>query len=103
MYAQIGHTRAISAPLCAPAHTFARQRGNVLNMKIIGRPAPDLLDLRSAVVGPDLVLSEDDHQRIVLHTIDSSRSQLLGSFDNVVEAWRALDQLDCADELDIAA
>jgi hypothetical protein len=72
-------------------------------MKITGRNALDPLDVRSAVVGPDLVLSEDDRQRIVLHTVDSSRSQLLGSFDDVVEAWRALDQLDCADELDIAA
>jgi hypothetical protein len=90
-------------PLCSPTHTFAGQRGNVLNMKITGRPALDPLDLRSAVVGPDLVLSEDGHQRVVLHTVDSSRTQLLGSFDDVVEAWRAVDQLDCADELDIAA
>jgi hypothetical protein len=103
MCAQVGHTRAISARLCAPTHTFAGQRGNVLNMKITGRPAPDSLDLHSAVVRPDLVLSEDDHQRIVLHTVNGSRSQLLGSFDDVVEAWRAVDQLDCADELDIAA
>jgi hypothetical protein len=72
-------------------------------MKITGIHAPDSLDLPSAVIGPDLVLSEDDHQRIVLHTVGSSRSQLLGSFDDVVEAWRALDRLDCADELDIAA
>jgi hypothetical protein len=103
MHAQIGHKPAISARLCAPAHTFAGQRGNVPNMKITGRNTLDPLDLRSAVVGPDLVLSEDDHQRIVLHTVDSSRSQLLGSFDDVAEAWRALDQLECADELDIAA
>jgi hypothetical protein len=72
-------------------------------MKVTGRPATDPLGLRGAVVGPDLVLSEDDRQRIVLHTVDGSRSQLLGSFADVVEAWRAVDQLDCADELDIAA
>src|ERR1700722_10567578 len=89
--------------LCAPTHTFAGRRGNVVDMKITARHAPDSLDLPSAVIGPDLVLSEDDHQRIVLHTVDGSRSQLLGSFDDVVEAWRALDQLDCVDELGIAA
>jgi hypothetical protein len=72
-------------------------------MKITERPTPETLGLRRAIVGPDLALSEDDHRRIVLHTIDNSRSPLLGSFDDVVEAWRALDQLDCADELDIAA
>jgi hypothetical protein len=72
-------------------------------MKITRIPALDSVGLRSAVVGPDLVLSEVDHQRIVLHTVDSSRSQLLGSFDDVVEAWRALDLLDCVDEFDIAA
>jgi hypothetical protein len=103
MYAQIGHTREISARLCAPAHTFAGQSGTVIDMNITRRPAPDPLGLRSTVVGPDLVLGKDAQQRIVLHTVDNSRSQLLGSFDDVVEAWRALDQLDCANELDIAA
>ena len=89
--------------LCARTHTFAGQRGNVVGMKITERPDRGPLDLRCAVVGPDLVLSEGDHRRIVLHTVDGSGSQLLGSFDDVVEAWRALDQLDCTDELDIAA
>jgi hypothetical protein len=93
----------IYAPLCAPTHTFTGQCGNVVDMKINGRLALDPLGLPSAVVGPDLVLSQDDHQRIVLHAVDSFRSHLLGSFDDVVEAWRALDQLDCVDELDIAA
>jgi hypothetical protein len=103
MYAQIGHTCAISARLCALTHTSADQHGKVLGMKMTGTPTPDALDLRSSVVGPDLVLTEDDKQRLVLHTVDGSRSQLLGSFDDAVEAWRALDELDSSDELDIAA
>jgi len=72
-------------------------------MKSTARRARDPLDLRGAIVGPDLVLSRADHRRIVLHTVDGSRMQLLGSFDDVVEAWRVLDQLDCPDELGIAA
>jgi hypothetical protein len=67
-----------------------------------GVPA-DSLDLRGAIIGPGLALSEDSNGRLVLHTLTGGRASKLGTFDNAADAWRALDELDAVDELDLAA
>jgi hypothetical protein len=63
----------------------------------------DSLDLRGAIISPGLALSQDSDGRLVLHTLTGGRASKLGTFDDAADAWRALDQLDAADELDLAA
>jgi hypothetical protein len=63
----------------------------------------DSLDLRGAILSPGLALSEDSDRRLVLHTLTGGRASKLGTFDNAADAWRALDELDAVDELDLAA
>jgi hypothetical protein len=70
--------------------------------EIEGVPA-DSLDLRGAILSPGLALSEDSDRRLVLHTLTGGRASKLGTFDNAADAWRALDELDAVDALDLAA
>jgi hypothetical protein len=56
--------------------------------------AVDSLNLRDAVIGDGLVLTETEDRRFVIHTLDSGRAQLLGSFDSVARALEALDELE---------
>jgi hypothetical protein len=70
--------------------------------EIEGVPA-DSLDLRGAILSPGLALSQDSDGRLVLHTLTGGRASKLGTFDDAAAAWRALDDLDAVDELDLAA
>ncbi|HYF24278.1 MAG TPA: hypothetical protein VD931_00925 [Baekduia sp.] len=56
--------------------------------------APDHVDLTSAVVGPDLVLSRKGGGAIALYTIDGTEVHEIGTFGDPATAWAALDAHD---------
>lgn len=63
----------------------------------------DSLDLRGAIISPGLALSQDSNSRLVLHTLTGGHATKLGTFDSAADAWRALDEIDVAGELELAA
>jgi hypothetical protein len=64
----------------------------------------DVLDLRSAVFGEDLVLSRQPDGCYVLYQIaDDGRADQLGTYDDIVEVWKVIDAIDTADEHAVAA
>ncbi len=84
-----------------------------LNTKLNLTPVPDpsglegvpidSLDLRGAIIGHGLALSQDSQHRLVLHTLTAGHASKLGTFDSAADAWRALDEIDVAEELKLAA
>jgi hypothetical protein len=51
----------------------------------------DDLDLQDAVMGDGLMLLPGP--RLTLYTVAHGRARLLGTFDDAIEAWSALDGL----------
>jgi hypothetical protein len=56
----------------------------------------DSLDLRKAVLGERVVLSEPCAGTLVLHEVAAGRARLLGAFDDAASAWLAIDALDAS-------
>jgi hypothetical protein len=70
-----------------------------------GGAAADDLDLRGAVVGNGLALTQGRDGRLSIHELSGGTARHLGSYANAADAWRLLDELDLAevDDLDLAA
>jgi hypothetical protein len=62
-----------------------------------GTAAADSLNLRDAVFGDGLILTEDESNRYVLHTLEAGQSRLLGVFTSPADALSALDAYELAD------
>ena len=64
----------------------------------------DSLDIRDAVFGDGVILTQDDQHRLVLHAVGrGGRIQLLGSFTCPAEALNRLDELGLDAEPAVAA
>jgi hypothetical protein len=60
-------------------------------------------ELSRSVVSPDLMLTHTAGGEIVLHALHAGSVVALGTFENVVDAWRALDELDAPERVSLAA
>jgi hypothetical protein len=67
-----------------------------------GQGPDDGQDLSQAVLSPGLALTRDSASRLVVHTLSGGRAEELGAFPDAASALSALDQLELADELDVA-
>jgi hypothetical protein len=67
-----------------------------------GQTPVEDLDLRRAVLSPGLMLTRDTERRLVVHTVGAGHMERLGTFEDAAAAWRALDELELEDDLDIA-
>jgi poly(3-hydroxybutyrate) depolymerase len=57
----------------------------------------DALDLSGALFGDDLVLSTQPGGRLVLHQVsDDGKAHYLGTFEDIMAVWRAVDAIDTA-------
>jgi hypothetical protein len=56
-----------------------------------------------SVVGGGLALTTGPGRRITLHELTPGASRRIGSFASAADAWRAIDEIDLADQVDLAA
>jgi hypothetical protein len=56
--------------------------------------AVDSLNIRDAVIGDGLMLTQTEDSRYVIHTLGAGRAELLGTYDGVAAALAALDELE---------
>jgi hypothetical protein len=68
------------------------------------QPAAEIVDVTAIVVGPDLLLTELRDGRMVLHHLaPDGHLRELGTFSEVADAWAAVDEVELAGGLALAA
>jgi hypothetical protein len=83
---------------------MSSSRTAIFEPSVASAPAgQDHINLSSAVIGEDLILGRLPQGGVELHTLEGGRTRRLGEFASVADAWRAIDVLDLADTLAVAA
>ena len=54
----------------------------------------DDLEVREAIIGRGLVLTEVEENDLLLHAVDAGHVRTLGLFPGAAEAWKAIDIVD---------
>lgn len=54
----------------------------------------DALDIRDAVIGDGVMLTQNEDREFVLHMLGAGRAKLIGAFDSPGAAMNALDALE---------
>jgi hypothetical protein len=54
----------------------------------------DALDIRDAVIGDGVMLTQNADREFVIHMLGAGRAELVGAFTSPAEAMNALDALD---------
>jgi hypothetical protein len=56
----------------------------------------DDLQVREAIIGRGLVLTEENSSDLMLHTVDAGHVKPIGVFRGAADAWEAIDAVDDA-------
>jgi hypothetical protein len=54
----------------------------------------DSLDIRHAVIGDGVMLTEGADHRFVIHSLGTGRAELVGEFNSPADALNALDEIE---------
>jgi hypothetical protein len=60
-------------------------------------------DRNRPVVGSDLILANTRDGEIALYALQDGGMSAVGTFENVADAWQALDELDAPEQVSLAA
>jgi hypothetical protein len=77
--------------------------GNPISKLFSIRNERQVVDPGESIVGADLVLTETPDGAITLHVIDGDGVSPVGTFTDVTDAWRALDEVDAPRDMALAA